>query len=187
MANQATLLYDYYVMTEETRLDSPSPVDHLDNYEKFFSISYQSPSNTSSNSEDENSYVQKNGISPQDKYIFILEAKTSIVQKKGSESLTYLNKGQFYYLVFDAQPSKFTRVKTVIHLVFGNENDPLIELAYWDHWYNLQPNPNQRAFDIDLKACHMIDEEIEEVGYDFCRPKVKNISFVSPFLRLALF
>lgn len=172
MANQASFLYDYYGMTEETRLDPPSP-GHPGMREKILPVSpFQSTSNSSITSDDEiiqrspYNFMQKTVFSPQEKYIFILEAKTSIVQKKGSEALTYLNKGQFYYLVFEAQASKLTRVKTVINLVFGNENDPLLELAYWEHWYNQQPNPNQRGFDIDLKACHMIDEEIEEIGYN---------------------
>lgn len=239
MANQAGILYDYYGMTEETRLEPPSPGhsstddkdhvissgidipggrDELDSpimevrhsfSDSAKSMSYgnsssfsgqivssrrplpptsptpparekiitpsmsQPPSNSSSASgEEDNSqknsynYVQKTGFSPQDKYIFILEAQTSIVQKRGSESLTYVNKGQFYFLIFESQPTKLTRVKTIMHLVFGHEKDPALELSHWKYWYNQQPNPNQRAFDIDIKACQMIDEEIEEVGYN---------------------
>ena len=30
------------------------------------------------------------------RYVFILEAQTSVVQKREEESLTYLNKGYFY-------------------------------------------------------------------------------------------
>lgn len=48
--------------------------------------------------------------------------------------------------------------------MFRDEKDPTSELAHWKYWYNQQPNPNQRAFDIDRKACHNIDDIIEEVG-----------------------
>ncbi|XP_057313118.1 grainyhead-like protein 2 homolog [Hydractinia symbiolongicarpus] len=100
-----------------------------------------------------------------EKYVFILEAQTSVVQKKGEDSLTYVNKGQFYFLSFEGKPyNKLQKVKSIMHLVFGHQKDPSTELAHWRYWYNQQPNPNQRAFDIDVKACQSVDERIEEVG-----------------------
>ena len=63
-----------------------------------------------------------------------------------------------------------------MHLVFGNEKDPAVELAHWRYWYNQQPNPNQRAFDIDIKACQMVDGEIEEVNkWEYWPREVLNI------------
>jgi len=100
------------------------------------------------------------------KYMFILDAQTSVVQKRGENSLTYLNKGQFYNMSFEAKASKHKKVKSVIHLVFRCEKDEQTELNHWKYWYNQQPNPNQRAFDIDRKSCQNIDETIEEVGYN---------------------
>ena len=57
-------------------------------------------------------------------------------------------------------------LKSVLHLVFGLDKDNEAELAHWKYWYNQQPNPNQRAFDIDMKLCQNIDENVEEIGYN---------------------
>lgn len=67
-----------------------------------------------------------------------------------------------YMYIFHLHPS----LQSVIHLVFRCEKDEQIELNHWKYWYNQQPNPNQRAFDIDRKSCQNIDETIEEVGYN---------------------
>ena len=57
-------------------------------------------------------------------------------------------------------------LQSIVHLVFRDEKDPINELAHWSYWHAQQPNPNQRAFDIDRKACQNVDETIEEVGYN---------------------
>lgn len=82
-----------------------------------------------------------------------------------------------------------------MHLVFGHQKDPSTELAHWRYWYNQQPNPNQRAFDIDVKACQSVDERIEEVGCNALsftwnpnvRAKVGVVSFVKTFKTLEIF
>ena len=43
------------------------------------------------------------------------------------------------------------RVKTVIHLTFFDEPDKRMEANHWQYWYNLQANPNQKAFDIGMQ------------------------------------
>ena len=40
------------------------------------------------------------------------------------------------------------QVKTIVSLTFFDEPDKRVEFNHWQYWYNLQPNPNQRAFDI---------------------------------------
>ena len=42
------------------------------------------------------------------------------------------------------------RVKTVINLTFFDEPDKRMEANHWQYWYNLQANPNQKAFDIGV-------------------------------------
>ncbi|XP_032242135.1 grainyhead-like protein 2 homolog isoform X2 [Nematostella vectensis] len=111
-------------------------------------------------------------FSAQDKYTFILEAPTSIVQRRGDDTLTYLNKGQFYAIDFEGNfdpPSTeedIIRVKSVVHLVFRDEKDPRAELEHWNYWHSQQPNPQQRAFDIDRKSCQNIDENITDQAYN---------------------
>ena len=58
--------------------------------------------------------------------------------------------GQFYSLYCKANnsPSVPDLVKTVVSLTFFDEPDKRVEFNHWQYWYNLQPNPNQRAFDI---------------------------------------
>lgn len=104
-----------------------------------------------------------------DRYINILEAPTSIIQRLGEDTLTYLNKGQFYAITCESTfpPTVETgKVKSVIYLVFRDEKDPRNESNHWQFWCSQQPNPNQRAFDIDRKACQNVDESINEVGYN---------------------
>ncbi|KAK3701725.1 hypothetical protein QZH41_018886 [Actinostola sp. cb2023] len=111
-------------------------------------------------------------FSAQDKYTYVLEAPTSIVQRRGDDTLTYLNKGQFYAIDFEgnvdppSSESDVLRVKTVVHLVFRDEKDPRTELEHWHYWHSQQPNPQQRAFDVDRKSCQNIDENIDDLSYN---------------------
>ncbi|XP_047126925.1 grainyhead-like protein 1 homolog isoform X1 [Hydra vulgaris] len=112
-------------------------------------------------------YVRRINYDTNQKYIFILEAQTSVVQKREDETLTYLNKGQFYYITFESGPeNKCSRAKSIIHLVFRDEKDEMTELTNWKYWYNQQPNFNQRAFDIERKACQNVIIDNEEYGYN---------------------
>lgn len=100
-----------------------------------------------------------------------LGAPISIAQRMGEDTLTYLNRGtifayttsplhtkscypycagQFYSVVCTANLniSMPERVKTVIYLTFFDEPDKRMEANHWQYWYNLQANPNQKAFDI---------------------------------------
>ncbi|XP_078371214.1 grainyhead-like protein 2 homolog isoform X2 [Oculina patagonica] len=111
-------------------------------------------------------------FSAQDKYTFILEAPTSIIQRRGDDTLTYLNKGQFYAIGFEGNvdppttDGEIQRVKSYVHLVFRDEKDPRTECEHWQYWHSQQPNPQQRAFDIDRKSCQNIEENIDEISYN---------------------
>ena len=43
-----------------------------------------------------------------------------------------------------------TKAKSLVHLTFFDEPDKKLEAAHWEYWYNIQANPNQRAFDIGM-------------------------------------
>ena len=66
-----------------------------------------------------------------------------------------LHSGQFYSVVCTANlnMSMPERVKTVIYLTFFDEPDKRMESNHWQYWYNLQANPNQKAFDIGNCQC----------------------------------
>jgi len=91
-----------------------------------------------------------------------------VVQKKGDDTLTYLNKAQYYVINFLSNPNNRDRldynlkVKSIVHLVFRNQ-DRKKEYEHWTYWYSQQPNANIRVFDVDERACKNI-EEISEIG-----------------------
>ncbi len=60
--------------------------------------------------------------------------------------------GQFYTLYFKGNSNLHLPplVKTVLALTFFEEPDKRVEHSRWQYWYNLQPNPNQKAFDIGV-------------------------------------
>ncbi len=63
--------------------------------------------------------------------------------------------GQFYTLYFKGNSSLQlpSLVKTVLALTFFEEPDKRVEHSRWQYWYNMQPNPNQKAFDIGVCVC----------------------------------
>ena len=60
--------------------------------------------------------------------------------------------GQFYSVYFrgNTSMSLSESVKSVIYLTFFDEPDRRVEYNHWKYWYDLQANPNQRAFDIGM-------------------------------------
>ena len=64
--------------------------------------------------------------------------------------LLFFLTGQFYSVVCTANLNIAMpeRVKTVLYLTFFDEPDKRMEANHWQYWYNLQANPNQKAFDI---------------------------------------
>ncbi|XP_065836862.1 grainyhead-like protein 2 homolog isoform X2 [Oscarella lobularis] len=120
-------------------------------------------------------------------YRYTLDAPTSVVQKRGEDSLTYLNKGQFYSITVESLLEKSAievdHVKSIVQLVF-REKDAASELGLWQYWYSQQANPNQRAFDVgkklspkpssssfhcilDRKSCQHVDMDlIDDMAYN---------------------
>ena len=41
----------------------------------------------------------------------------------------------------------------MLALTFIDEPDRRVEFNLWQYWYNLQANPNQKAFDIGVCVC----------------------------------
>ena len=61
--------------------------------------------------------------------------------------------GQFYNLTLKANTNMTLPegVKSVIYVTFFDEPDKRMEYNHWRYWYDLQANPNQRAFDVGKK------------------------------------
>lgn len=90
-----------------------------------------------------------------------MDAPPSVIKQKNDNTITYLNKGQCYVLNL-SNPSMqcCDKVRSVIYLVF-KMTEQSSEGSLWEYWHTCQSNPNQRAFDIDRKTSHNI-EDIED-------------------------
>lgn len=151
-------LYDFY-----PSVLGGSPKDKLGSFPEQ-SVPHSAPNKVGFSPE-----PSPNTVFPsQEKYVVLVGAPISIAQRMGEDTLTYLNKGQFYNLYCKANTSMTVpeRVKTLIALTFFDEPDKRVEYHHWQYWYNLQANPNQRAFDIDRKNCENIQGKPEDVAYN---------------------
>eukprot|EP00731_Ephydatia_muelleri_P030770 Em0022g284a len=101
----------------------------------------------------------------QEKYVVTLGAPISIAQRQGEDTLTYLNRGQFYGLQIKANMSMDlpTKAKSLVHLTFFDEPDKKLEASPLEYWYNIQANPTRGAFDIDRKSCENISDKPEDL------------------------
>lgn len=89
------------------------------------------------------------------------------------DTCLYYFTGQFYtlYLKGNSNLQLPPRVKTVLALTFFEEADKRVEFSRWQYWYNMQPNPNQKAFDIGERSlcfgsaiASFIEEVIIQLG-----------------------
>lgn len=83
-------------------------------------------------------------------FVFCLAIVHQLSESHHSDYGYCSHTGQFYSVVCTANlnMSMLERVKTVIYLTFFDEPDKRMEANHWQYWYNLQANPNQKAFDI---------------------------------------
>ncbi|CAI8037945.1 Grainyhead-like protein 1 homolog [Geodia barretti] len=161
-------------------LGSPSSKEKLSSYPETTSPlppdSSHSPDPTHISSENYTQDHVDTVFSSQEKYVVTLGAPISIAQRMGEDTLTYLNKGQFYSLFCKANSGCPDLVKSVVYLTFFDEPDSRVEQSNWQYWYSQQANPNQRAFDIDRKACENIQGKPVDLAYNVAsfiwRPKL---------------
>ncbi|XP_039271767.2 grainyhead-like protein 2 homolog isoform X1 [Styela clava] len=101
---------------------------------------------------------------------YVMEAPKSLKQKEGDPTMSYINKGQFYCITLrnDQKQWKFktNRVKTVVHIVFGDGKPEEEQLRHWKYWHARQHTVKQRIIDIaDYKESNMI-YDIEENAHN---------------------
>eukprot|EP00117_Sycon_ciliatum_P045410 scpid32861/ scgid32641/ Grainyhead-like protein 2 homolog; Transcription factor CP2-like 3 len=115
-------------------------------------------------SQEEESSAQCSRIfESQERFEHVLEAPTSMMTPRGEDTVTYLNKGQFYaihssYNHADTDGELPALVRSEVYLVFREEKDAQSELGYWDYWHSQQANPNQRGLEIDQRSFRNIQE-----------------------------
>ncbi len=109
-------------------------------------------------------------------FSYILEAPTSGMVRRGEDTLTYLNKDQFYPLTLEFVPTlsqpewcgaREGRLATsVIMLQFRERKDPQEAQAHWEFWHARQHAPQMRLLDVDSKASTGIAGEVEEIAHN---------------------
>uniref|UniRef100_A0A1W7RH04 Grainyhead-like protein 1 n=1 Tax=Agkistrodon contortrix contortrix TaxID=8713 RepID=A0A1W7RH04_AGKCO len=104
---------------------------------------------------------------------YTLEASKSLRQKPGDNTMTYLNKGQFYPITLKEisgaerihQP--ISKVRSVIMVVFAEDKSREDQLRHWKYWHSRQHTAKQRCIDIaDYKESFNTINNIEEIAYN---------------------
>ncbi|XP_077166662.1 grainyhead-like protein 1 homolog isoform X3 [Paroedura picta] len=123
---------------------------------------------TSINSED---YVFENIAG--NNFEYTLEASKSLRQKPGDNTMTYLNKGQFYPIILKEISSgegihqPISKVRSVIMVVFAEDKSREDQLRHWKYWHSRQHTAKQRCIDIaDYKESFNTISNIEEIAYN---------------------
>eukprot|EP00124_Ichthyophonus_hoferi_P004193 Ihof_evm1s434 gene=Ihof_evmTU1s434 len=104
-------------------------------------------------------------IQPPDSYTWILEAPISIAQMLDEQTLTYMNKGQYYNLVGSANSQApgdaNTTYRASIYLLFHDEK-PITEYKqYWSYWRSQLPVVTTRILDIDKTQMVGVTDVVE--------------------------
>lgn len=131
---------------------------------------------TALSTQSSNSYVIAKEINDntRDPMEYVMEAPKSLKQKEDDPTMSYINKGQFYGITLrstDVQKLNGTRMKSVIHIVFGDQKSEEEQLRHWKYWHARQHTVKQRIIDIaDYKESNMI-YDVEEIAHNavaFC-------------------
>nr|XP_020652285.1 grainyhead-like protein 1 homolog [Pogona vitticeps] len=85
---------------------------------------------------------------------YTLEASKSLRQKPGDNTMTYLNKGQFYPITLkeisggEGIHQPISKVRSVIMVVFAEDKTREDQLRHWKYWHSRQHTAKQRCIDI---------------------------------------
>uniref|UniRef100_A0A8C6XSN9 Grainyhead like transcription factor 1 n=1 Tax=Naja naja TaxID=35670 RepID=A0A8C6XSN9_NAJNA len=104
---------------------------------------------------------------------YTLEASKSLRQKPGDNTMTYLNKGQFYPITLkeisggEGLHQPISKVRSVIMVVFAEDKSREDQLRHWKYWHSRQHTAKQRCIDIaDYKESFNTINNIEEIAYN---------------------
>ncbi|XP_070368728.1 grainyhead-like protein 1 homolog isoform X4 [Equus asinus] len=139
------LLYDYYKVPRERRSSAAKP-----------DVEHPEPDHSKRNN-----------------FEYTLEASKSLRQKPGDNTMTYLNKGQFYPVTLKEVSSSegihhpISKVRSVIMVVFAEDKSREDQLRHWKYWHSRQHTAKQRCIDIaDYKESFNTISNIEEIAYN---------------------
>ncbi len=119
-------------------------------------------------------------------FSYVLDAPTSGMVRRGEDTLTYLNKDQFYPLAMEFVPTlacpewpgggqgqgqgqareEGELATSVIMLQFRERKEPQEALAHWEFWHARQHAPQMRLIDVDAKASTGVVGDVDEIAHN---------------------
>ena len=116
--------------------------------------------------------VQVNHVAPKEGFTYTLEAPTSSMVRKGEDSLTYLNKDQFYTLYLDYTPTRVEELKnevvtSIVTLQFREKKEPEEAMSAFEFWYSRpQQTTTMRLLEVDTKSSAGLVGDVNEVAHN---------------------
>ena len=109
---------------------------------------------------------------PREGFTYTLEAPTSGMVRKGEDSLTYLNKDQFYTLYLEYVPTKLQELKnevvtSIVTLQFREKKEREEAMSAFDFWYlRPQQTTKVRLLEVDTKSSAGLVGDVNEVAHN---------------------
>ena len=116
--------------------------------------------------------VLVNHTAPKEGFIYTLEAPTSGMVRRGEDSLTYLNKDQFYTLYLEYTPTKLQELKnevvtSIVTLQFREKKEREEAMSAFEFWYSRpQQTTKVRLLEVDTKSSAGLVGDVNEVAHN---------------------
>ena len=117
--------------------------------------------------------VLVNHLAPKEGFTYTLEAPTSGMVRKGEDSLTYLNKDQFYTLYLEYTPSRTQQelrnevVTSIVTLQLREKKEREESLSAFEFWYSRpQQTTKVRLLEVDTKSSAGLVGDVNEVAHN---------------------
>ena len=116
--------------------------------------------------------VLVNHAAPKEGFTYTLEAPTSGMVRRGEDSLTYLNKDQFYTLYLEYTPTKLQELKnevvtSIVTLQFREKKEREEAMSAFEFWYSRPQQTNKvRLLEVDTKSSAGLVGDVNEVAHN---------------------
>ena len=108
-------------------------------------------------------------------FTYTLGAQTSRMVRKEEDSITYLNKDQFYTLNLEYAPTKLQELKTevvtsIVSLQFREKKEREEAMSAFEFWYSRpQQTTEERLLEVDPKSNAKLVGQVTEVAHNAIR------------------
>ena len=113
-----------------------------------------------------------NHLAHQEGFTYTLEAPTSGMVRKGEDSLTYLNKDQFYTLYLEYAPTRPEELRnevvtSIVTLQFREKKEREESVSAFEFWYSRPQQTNKvRLLEVDTKSSAGLVGDVNEVAHN---------------------